>query len=189
MTRATERTEVENLLVGIDLQDWPYLNQISRQSSNLDHLHLRVWTIQAEFAELEGRFAMHLDQYPRLRVKRMSLASPWDLVLHQAVAGTPYATAGALGYGVLRGLKYLLELKKEWDTQQRDTAFETLELQQLQLDHAMDSLRKYREVLASEIGVRTPDFDPSEEFPAAQALSEIGPLTEVESIPDDDPRA
>lgn len=166
----------------------PTFDRILYQGATLRRLYYEIWQAQVHYSGGDVR-DLQGDEAPNLIVKRMYLASPWEIVLSQAVSGTPYATAAAAGYGALRGLKYLLEMKKEYDTHRAEMSLKRVELETAELNHSIDTVRKFREMLAIEAGLDNRHIYASREDPIVEEYLNLLPVTKVESISDDDPRA
>jgi hypothetical protein len=188
VTRASETTGTENLLVVFDLGDTPKLSLVGYQCELLSEVHSALAVLSRKYASGSGTDPWGAKALtPELLIKRMSLASPWEMVLTQAISGTPYATAAAAGALALRALRYVLELKKDWDSHQLEMQRGRMHLDELQHDYAEVAVLAAQRMLAEENGglvdSASPDFD------LVMRLRFLQPVTQVETISDDDPRA
>jgi hypothetical protein len=218
VTQTSERTATENLLVTIDLSESVPLNLVAEQTRILRDLYTECRQTEIAFRQTRldahrealEKYISGEEDYPGedysspqgqsastvksftaedVLVRRMSIASPWQIVLTHAITSAPYAvTAASGGLGLLWGLKYLLELKMRWDTHGLQMARGKVELERLELENAVEIVRQFRGMVA-----RMHSIDESatpaagEEF--AENVRQLFPVTEVQSITDDDPRA
>lgn len=126
------------------------------------------------------------DARAQLLVHRTRYGSPWETVLTAAVSGTPYATAAAAGYGILRGLRELLDLKKQYDIHQVELRKITFEQDQLELNAAMKAVEVFNK---NHPTIGSTQQTHTETAQIANELRRMPPVRELEIITEGDPRA
>ncbi|GAA4851497.1 hypothetical protein GCM10023201_50330 [Actinomycetospora corticicola] len=182
----SERTGVENLLVAVDIGERPRLGQVSTNSSLLAEIYAECFE-----AMLTHNFTDLLFKEPRpqpdLWIKRMSLASPWEVVLSEALRGTPIATGAAVGYGALRAMKYVLDYKMRWDNHKVERTRKELDNERERLRFSIEASKAFEDAFDLE-WQRHPNSPPGYRQ-LADNVYDLAPLLEVKSVSDDDPRS
>lgn len=188
-----------NLRVTIDLGDSPPLDLVAAQTRILGELYEECFQAEVLIARRKRGDQscargpiFHGDPSKRdLLISRTSLASPWTVVLTEAVSATPYAASVlAGGFGSLRALRYLLELKRDWDTHRLEKARGEVELQRLRLALSVETITRFRETLANENDLTAEQLDTG---PPGRILTsnlrDLYPVIRVETMSNDGPRA